>query len=199
MIIVGMTILVMISPGPDMVIVARNTLTGTRLNGLITSLGVLGGNIVHITYCIVGVGSLISQSIMAFSILKILGAVYLFYLGYKSFTSKVVSFDEIKMSQKSSTKNSFMQGFLSNILNPKGTLFYLGIFTVVIDPLTSKGQMFVLVLTMVSISAIFWAVFVLTLDTKVARGFLEKSHKVVNKVFGVLLIGLGIKVALIDK
>ncbi len=53
--IVGVTFLVMVSPGPDMVIVLRNTFLGGRLAGLQTSLGVLAGNLVHITYCVLGI------------------------------------------------------------------------------------------------------------------------------------------------
>ncbi len=67
LVIVGVTFLVMISPGPDMVIVLRNTFMGGRVAGLETSLGVLVGNLVHITYCVLGIGWLISQSILAFT------------------------------------------------------------------------------------------------------------------------------------
>ncbi len=65
-----LTVLVMISPGPDMVIVMRNTIVGGRAAGLQTSLGVLGGNLVHISYCLLGIGWVISQSILVFSIIK---------------------------------------------------------------------------------------------------------------------------------
>ena len=71
----------MISPGPDMVIVMRNTVAGGRDAGLRTSLGILTGNLVHIGYCVLGIGWLISQSIVAFSALKYAGAAYLVYLG----------------------------------------------------------------------------------------------------------------------
>ena len=77
LVIVGITFLVMISPGPDMVLVLRNTLLGGQFGGLLTSLGVLTGNLVHITYCVVGIGWIISQSILAFTALKYAAAGYL--------------------------------------------------------------------------------------------------------------------------
>jgi threonine/homoserine/homoserine lactone efflux protein len=69
-VIVSLTALVMVSPGPDMVLVLRNTLVGGRRAGLRTSTGILVGNLVHIAYCLLGIGMIISQSIAAFSTLK---------------------------------------------------------------------------------------------------------------------------------
>lgn len=84
LVVVGITVLIMISPGPDMVIVMRNTMIGGRVAGLNTSAGVLAGNLVHIAYCAVGIGWLISQSILAFTLLKYAAAAYLIYLGLMS-------------------------------------------------------------------------------------------------------------------
>ena len=70
-----------------MILVLRNTLLAGRRAGLQTSLGVLAGNLVHITYCVIGIGWIISQSILAFTTLKYAGAAYLIYLGITSFRS----------------------------------------------------------------------------------------------------------------
>ena len=70
-----------------MVLVLRHTLVGGRRAGLQTSMGILSGNLVHITYCVLGIGLLISQSILAFSALKNAAAAYLIYLGIMSFRS----------------------------------------------------------------------------------------------------------------
>ena len=85
LIIIGITALVLISPGPDMVIVMRNTLVGGKSAGMQTSLGVLTGNMVHITYSVLGIGWLIANSIVAFNVLKYAGALYLIYLGVTGF------------------------------------------------------------------------------------------------------------------
>ena len=87
LVIVSVTFLVMLSPGPDMVLVLRHTFVGGRRAGLQTSMGILSGNLVHITYCVLGIGLLISQSILAFSALKYAAAAYLIYLGIMSFRS----------------------------------------------------------------------------------------------------------------
>lgn len=85
------------------------------------------------------------------------------------------------------------------MLNPKGALFYLGVFTIVITPETSVSMMLILILTMTLISTSFWLLFVLTLDRPFVRDLLENNQCAVNRVFGALLIGLGIRIALIEK
>ena len=201
LVILGITLLVMISPGPDMVIVMRNTIVGGRAGGLQSSLGVLAGNMVHITYCAIGIGWLISESILAFNILKYAGAAYLIYIGVMSFRARDMALSaETKAElQKNAGKSWFLQGFLNNILNPKGTLFYLGVFTMVITPETSTATTLLLVLIMMSVSALFWLFFVFTLDSTIVRNVLERGQKIVNRVFGGLLIFLGIRVAFMER
>lgn len=199
LVVVGITFLVMVSPGPDMVVVMRNTLVGGHAAGLKTSLGVLAGNLVHISYCVIGIGWLISKSILAFGIVKYAGAAYLVYLGVMSFLSSKKSLDISNVDSEHSDRTWFLQGFVNNVLNPKGTLFYLGVFTVVILPETSVSTTLVLVLTMMLVSASFWLAFVYTLDRKIIRNLLERSQKIVNRVFGGLLIFLGIRVVMMER
>jgi len=82
LVIVSVTSLVMVIPGPDMVLVLRNTFVNGRRAGLQTSAGILSGNLVHITYCLLGIGLLISKSIIAFSMLTYAAGAYLIYLGF---------------------------------------------------------------------------------------------------------------------
>lgn len=78
----------MISPGPDFLIVLRNALGLGRKHGIATALGIGSGLSIHMAYCIMGIGLIISQSIMLFSAIKYIGAAYLLWLGYKSVKSK---------------------------------------------------------------------------------------------------------------
>ena len=138
LIVVAVTSLVMVTPGPDMILVLRNTLVCGRRAGVHTSLGILGGNLVHITYCMLGIGWVISRSIVAYSTLKYAGAAYLIYLGIASFRRQNV-LDAGDLNIRDSQRIWFVQGFVNNLLNPKGTLFYLGVFTTVITPETSPS------------------------------------------------------------
>lgn len=199
LVIVGVTFLVMVSPGPDMVLALRNTFSGGRIAGLQTSLGVLTGNLVHITYCVLGIGWLISQSILAFTALKYAGAAYLIYLGIMSYRSGATTLNSSSIGGRRRNRTWFVQGFVNNLLNPKGTLFFLGVFTVVITPETSASATLVLVIVMISVAASFWIFFVYTLDRPMIREFIERSQRVVNRVFGVLLVFLGVRVASMER
>jgi RhtB (resistance to homoserine/threonine) family protein len=194
-VIVSLTTLVMLSPGPDMVLVLRNTLVGGRRAGLQTSVGILSGNLVHITYCLLGIGVVISRSIVAFSALKYAGGVYLIYLGIASLRPGAGTLDVGEIDRRRSHRTWFAQGFVNNLLNPKGTLFYLGVFTVVITPETSASAMFLLIVSMMLVSASFWLCFVYTLDRPTVRQWIERSQQTVHRIFGGLLILLGLRVA----
>ncbi|NKB66136.1 MAG: LysE family translocator [Candidatus Latescibacteria bacterium] len=199
LIVVGVTFLAMVSPGPDLVIVLRNTIVGGRRAGLGTSIGVLGGNLIHISYCLVGIGWLISQSILAFTAVKYAGAAYLVYLGIMSLRSGKTHLPAHATQNGYSSRAWFVQGFLSNLLNPKGTLFYLGVFTTVITPETPQSVLPVLILCMMAVSASFWLFFVYTLDRPIIRGCIERFQTTINRVFGALLIALGLRVATMDR
>ena len=195
LVIVSVTSLVMVIPGPDMVLVLRNTVIDGRRAGLHTSVGILSGNLVHITYCLLGIGLLISKSVIAFSVLKFAAAAYLVFLGIMSFRSGEKTLDTNDVDVRGPSRAWFVQGFVNNLLNPKGTLFYLGVFTTVITPETSRSTTSLLVVIMMLVSASFWLFFVRTLDRPTIRGVIERSQRAVNRIFGVLLVLLGVRVA----
>lgn len=199
LVIVSVTFLVMVTPGPDMVLVLRNTVLAGRRAGLHTSLGVLTGNLVHITYCVLGIGWIISRSILAFEVLRYAAAVYLIYLGVTSIRSTQTTIETADLVGRSSKRHWFAQGLINNVLNPKGTLFYLGVFTMVITPGTPASATLVLVATMMLVSASFWLVFVWTLDRPGVRGLIERSRVKVNRMLGGLFILLGVRVAFVDR
>jgi RhtB (resistance to homoserine/threonine) family protein len=197
LLIVSVTTVCMLSPGPDMVLVMRSTLTRDRRAGYLTSLGILSGNLVHISYCLLGLGVLIAHSIVAYGVLKLAGAAYLVYLGIRSIRSAGRS-DASSAPAHGSDRGAFLEGLLNNLLNAKGALFYLGVFTQVIEPGAPPMRAAILVLAMVLTSAAFWAVFVATLHLRPVRGFFARFGAAVERAFGVLLIALGLRVATQD-
>jgi RhtB (resistance to homoserine/threonine) family protein len=198
LLIIGITTLVLVSPGPDMILVMRNTLLGGHRAGLQTSAGILSGNLVHITYCVLGIGWLIAKSIVAFNVLKYCGAAYLVYLGIASFRTRPASLATEPVPSRHG-RTWFVQGFVNNVLNPKGTLFYLGVFTLVITPETPVRNTIVLIVTMNLVCVMFWLLFVYTVDRPAVRKLIERSQQTVHRVFGALLIFLGVRLALLDR
>lgn len=197
LIVLGVTTLCMLSPGPDMVLVMRNTLTGDRRRGGLTAVGVLTGNLCHIGYCAVGLALLISRSPVAYNVLRIAGALYLVYLGIQGLRSANSGRPGPVASTDTGRRAPFWQGFVNNLLNPKGSLFYLGVFTQVITPDVSIAQTALLVAVMMSVSAVFWIVFVQTLHLPMIRAAVQNSKHAIDRVFGVVLIAVGARIAML--
>ncbi len=190
--IAGLTVLIMISPGPDLALVARNTVVGGKGAGGWTSAGVLTGNLVHITYCLLGIGWLIATSIVAFTILKLAGGAYLIFLGFQSLRPNLNITEEIETSASQSRK-WWVQGLLNNLLNPKGPLFYLGVFSVFVHPESTMVYLVLLLCTTMSISAGFWVLFVYVLQISSVRTRLLDAGQWVNRLLGTVLIALGVR------
>lgn len=85
--LMSITLLAAMSPGPDMIVVVKNSLLSRRL-GIFTALGIASAIFIHVGYCIAGVGVIISQSIILFSIIKALGALYILYIAYQLLRAK---------------------------------------------------------------------------------------------------------------
>jgi threonine/homoserine/homoserine lactone efflux protein len=185
LLVVSVTTLCMLSPGPDMMLVMRNTLTHDRRWGGVTALGILTGNLVHIAYCTVGIALLLARSAIAFNALRLASAGYLVYLGVQSLRSV----DAVHAPPAATASGSaYWQGFVNNVLNPKGSLFYLGVFSQLITPDMSAAQTISLVAVMMTVSALFWLVFVQALRMPIVLAGLDRSRVAIDRVFGVVLI-----------
>jgi RhtB (resistance to homoserine/threonine) family protein len=197
--IVGITLLCMLSPGPDMVLVMHSTLTGDRRQGLATSLGVLTGNLVHIAYCALGIGYVVAHSVVAYGALKLAGALYLIFLGVSGLRGAMRGDAEAALAAaRPRAASAYLRGLLNNLLNPKGALFYLGVFSQVIRPDTPGPRALLMVLAMLTTSALFWLLFVATLHRPAVRRAMARSRRAVDAVFGTLLVLLGLRVATQD-
>lgn len=198
--IVGVTALCMLSPGPDMALVMRNTILSGRAAGLATSGGVLTGNLVHIASAAFGLGLLVAHHRAAYVALLYAGAAYLLWLGLNSLRgaldSAPTTLEEVQPS--SPPHGAFVQGIVNNLLNAKGALFYLGVFTQLITPKTPALESAILVSAMIATSALFWLVFVATLERAGVRRFIARARRGVDAAFGIVLIALAVRVVLSD-
>jgi threonine/homoserine/homoserine lactone efflux protein len=197
LLVVSVTTLCMLSPGPDMILVMRNTLTRDRRYGGLTALGVLTGNLVHIGYCALGIALLLSRSPVAYNVLRVSSAIYLVYLGVRSLRSDHAMNAASTASAGWHPASAYWQGFVNNVLNPKGALFYLGVFSQLITPDMSPAQTMVLVAVMVSVSTVFWILFIQTLHLPLIRSGLDRSKVAIDRVFGVVLILFGTRIAML--
>lgn len=186
------------SPGPDFVMVSRNSLIYSRMVGIYSAVGLGLGILVHVTYSLVGIGLLISQSVLLFSIIKYLGAAYLLYVGYQCLRAQphVAGAVEVEAERTMSARAAVWMGFLTNVLNPKATLFFLALFTQVIDPATPLWVQVLYGAEMSIMTFVWFSIVAVLLSHKQIKARFTSVQHYVERSFGVVLIGLGIKVAL---
>lgn len=188
----------LLSPGPDFAMILKQSVSYGKRASIFSSIGIGLGVSVHVVYTLLGIGLIISKSIVLFNIVKYLGAVYLIYLGFMSLKSKGMKLQNTQIAQKENMSDfkSFSIGFLCNALNPKATLFFLSMFTVVISIDTPMYIQAIYGLFCMFATIIWFVCLSLFLSHKKVRAFFNSFGIWFDRVVGVVLISLGIKVAL---
>jgi len=185
-----------ISPGADFVMITRNSIFYSRKAGLYSSLGISLAIWIHVAYSVAGLAIIISQSIVVFSIIKYLGAAYLIYIGWKTFKSK----SNLDIKQEAGVKelsrlDAFKIGFITNSLNPKTTIFFLSIFTQVVNPQTPLWLQ-IAYGAIISLAHLLWFSCVsIFLSQPALLSKFQEWKAGIEKAIGTLLIGFGLKVA----
>jgi RhtB (resistance to homoserine/threonine) family protein len=135
--IVVVHLLAVASPGPDFAIMIRQALLQRRRNALLSAAGISAGILVHVTYSLLGIGLIIQQSVALFTLLKIVGACYLAWIAFHALSAKPGAIHvQTDAAGGQTSLDAFRLGFLTNLLNPKATLFFVSVFSVVISPQT---------------------------------------------------------------
>lgn len=191
-------LLAVASPGPDFAIVVRESVAFGRRAGIFTALGVGVGIFVHVAYSLLGIGLIVSQSIVLFNALKWLAAAYLLYIGIKALRAKPADSARVELSSEQaqrSARAAFTTGFVTNGLNPKATLFFLSLFTVVINPHTPLTVQAGYGLYLALATALwFCLVAMLFSQQRVRSGFARMGHWF-DRLMGAVLVALGVKLA----
>ena len=187
------------SPGPDFAVVIRQNVRGGTRSGVWTSLGVGCAILLHVSYCLLGVALLLSQSPALFNVMKLLAAGYLFYLGVQSIrASHIRSAAEEKapLEPALSAARSFSLGFLTNGLNPKATFFFLALFTVVIDPTTPATIKVMYGLYLAAATFLWFALLSLILGIPRVRVLIVRMGVWLERAMGAILIFVSLQIAL---
>lgn len=189
--------MLIILPGPDTAIVTKNTLTIDRAAGLKTMAGTLCALMMHTTMAVVGLSAILVKSALLFSIIKYVGAIYLVYLGVRTLIAmrkrKSATVDAIP-NQKANS--SFLQGFFTNLLNPKVAVFFLTFLPQFVSGGTNPFIPFLLLGITYTVLTAIWFIFYVSLLHQVRR-FMNKpsTQKVMEGLTGIVLVGFGIKLA----
>lgn len=191
------SLLAAISPGPDFFIVLKNSLIYSRRNGLLTACGVASALIVHLAYTLVGIGIILAESPFIYTLISIIGALYLIYNGCMGLIGSFNVKNDLGSYQKStsllSANAAFMQGFFTNLLNPKCALFFLSLFSQFISPTTPPLIKFAYAAINWSLS-LGWFLFLAYIVTNSQfQRTLDRFRVHIDRVMGSTLILLGLK------
>lgn len=191
-------LLAVASPGPDFAIVVRESVAHGRRAGVFSALGVGCGIFIHVAYSLLGIGLIVSQSIVLFNALKWLAAAYLVYIGIKALRAKPVSAGEAELNRFEGARTAraaFTAGFVTNGLNPKATLFFLSLFTVVINPHTPLPVQAGYGVYLALATALWFCLVAQLFNHKRVRAGFSRLGHWFDRLMGVVLVGLGVKLA----
>jgi threonine/homoserine/homoserine lactone efflux protein len=192
------SLLVILIPGQDMVLVMSRGMTQGARAGIVTAAGVSVGLLGHTLLAALGLGALLLSSELLFTVLKYIGAMYLAYLGIRLIATQATEL-ELESPSRKPLERLFIEGSLSNISNPKVSIFYFAFLPQFMSADIKNPTIYLIVLG-VSFS-------VLTFLVKAPIGFFAGVAstwirtrpivlQVINKISGTVLIGLGVKLAL---
>ncbi len=185
-------------PGADtLYIIARSIVQG-RTAGIVSVLGISTGSLLHTTAAALGLSAILTTSAIAFTIVQLIGATYLVYLGIKMFINNSSPEDINIATENKNLWTIYRQGILTNILNPKVALFFLALLPQFVNPATNYQMFSFFFLGCLFITTgTLWCMFVALLAAK-ASSIIRSQNRLINianKITGVIFIGLGIKLA----
>ena len=190
--------LAVISPGPDFTIVLKQSIENGKKAAFYTSFGISVGILIHVFYCIIGIGYFISNNIYIYNLIKYLGVLYLLYIGASSFiyTNKNASYKSDNFGYKIDKylHNPFISGFLTNIFNPKATLFFLSLFIYIIDPNTSLGLQIFYGVWMCIVTGIWFCFVSFVISSNYFKKIITEYSSIIDKLLGLVLIYISMKI-----
>ena len=181
------------TPGPAALLVSINSLSFGFKKSLVTVLGNVTGLFIMSTFSVLGLSAVVLHSTVAFTVIKIVGAAYLAYLGFKLWVNGVGNIEVVPTKKaKGSSLSLYTQGVLVALTNPKAVIFTTALFPqfiVAADPLVF--QFSILVLSFMLLSFICLSSYALVAQRAKARTMNTWVQKLLGKIFGATFIGAG--------
>jgi RhtB (resistance to homoserine/threonine) family protein len=198
LLVAGAHLVAVAVPGPDFALVLRQSITHGRRTAVWSSLGIGTGICLHVSYSLLGLGLLIRSSALWFNAVKFAGAAYLTWIGLHALRARPAPTGQGAPVAAPATHGAFVAGFLVNALNPKAALFFIALFSVVVNPATPRWVQAAYGAWM-ALATAAWFTFVSFVFTRerVRRAFLRSGHWF-ERAMGVLLLALAIRLALVS-
>ncbi|WP_257348748.1 LysE family translocator [Pseudalkalibacillus decolorationis] len=184
-----------ITPGTDtMYIVSRSASQGVKA-GVYSVLGISTGSFVHTILAAIGLSVILTTSVVLFTVIKLVGAAYLIYLGVRMVIQKTSNL-ELSRTKNMSLKKIYTQGLITNVTNPKVALFFISFLPQFISSNNDYGPLpFIILGLSFVVTGTIWCLLVAVFSSYATKKLRNnpKLEFILNKVTGIIFIGLGIK------
>jgi threonine/homoserine/homoserine lactone efflux protein len=175
------------SPGPSLAVVLRNTMIGGRSRGLACAVGHGIGFGFYAVTVVFGLVAIMESNPDLFTILQILGGIFLLYLGIE-----IIRSEEKEIEHSEGKREGFMEGFFIAFLNPKIAVFMLAVLSSVLDPSMSSDTKWIIAVMGMTIDTAWYVLVALVLSNSSMLTKIENNQRTLNLITGVLMIGLAI-------
>ncbi|WP_415881518.1 LysE family translocator [Neptuniibacter sp. QD34_54] len=193
--------LISYAPGPDNIFVLIQSILHGRKAGIIVTLGLCTGLLFHTVAVTLGVAAIFQASAVAFTLLKIVGVVYLLYLAFMSFRAAAANVSMSEQPQLSAMQ-LYRRGILMSSTNPKLAIFFMAFLPQFADPAVGSLSLQLFTLSMVFIVVAFFVMSSVALLSGSLRGWIQDSElgqSIINKVAGTVFVGLALKLVTTER
>jgi threonine/homoserine/homoserine lactone efflux protein len=195
---IATAVVLVITPGQDTFFILGRSLASGRSAGIAAALGITAGSLIHTCLAALGLSALLATSPYAFMAVKFAGAAYLLYIGVRALLSRSNQLGGTEAGPYGGRWRAFHQGIVSNLLNPKVALFFLALMPQFISAASTHkvGAFLLLGLSFVTLG-IAWCLVLAIAAARLRGAFLRRPSmaQVLNRVSGLLFIGLGLRLA----
>ncbi|HEA3085813.1 LysE family translocator [Aeromonas dhakensis] len=185
-----------ISPGPSLALIIRNTVQGGQGHGVATALGHGFGVGIYALITALGLAILITQTPLLFDVIRYGGAAFLAWLGVKALLAKPAKGEASEEVHQLRGRQGAFEGFMVAFLNPQLAVFFIALFSQFVHADTGWREGGIMMLTAGGIDAVWYVLVALVLSRGPVLAWLKAKSLVIDKVSGLVLLGLALKVVL---
>lgn len=203
LLVLGIHMLALASPGPDLVLVLRASAHGLLARSISCCLGIAAGISTHLFFCYIGLSFALSQSGLGYSLIVIVACLWLLRMGLESLRSQGADFSGSHLTNTAqagfdggrasrSYWLAFRDGYITNLLNPKALVYFVSVISPLVNP-QDEGALFMqLAITLVLASFSWFAFVALAMDRLGLQAWFLRHGRIIDRFFGVLLILLAV-------